>query len=260
MICPRSFEVQARRDGRLTGKELASFEQHLEMCRECAKEGSELDVLASKLDASHPLVADELEVRRQRTRLLAAFNQQQLTPDARAWRPWSLVALAGAAICLGFALWFSGSLRDPGVSAVVVRASEGSEWRRHSDGERERVIVERGSLHISVNHVAEEAPLLVVLPDGTLEDMGTIFTVSVADGRTTRVFVEEGSVMLRLEGRAPVLINAGDEWSAGGEAKSAQKTPNERAEPDVEAAPSYEDAARVERRVEQRDVDAEPSE
>jgi TolA-binding protein len=39
------------------------------------------------------------------------------------------------------------------------------------------------------------------------------------------------------------LINAGDEWSAGGEAKSAQKTPNERAEPDVEAAPSYEDAA-----------------
>jgi ferric-dicitrate binding protein FerR (iron transport regulator) len=55
--------------------------------------------------------------------------------------------------------------------------------------------------------------LLVVLPDGELEDIGTTFSVSADSGHTTRVTVQEGSVVLRLHGEPPLALGAGDSWS-----------------------------------------------
>ena len=51
-----------------------------------------------------------------------------------------------------------------------------------------------------------------MLPDGELEDIGTTFTVSAEDGRTTRVAVQEGSVVLRIHGQPPVAIGPGETW------------------------------------------------
>ena len=47
--------------------------------------------------------------------------------------------------------------------------------------------------------------LLVILPDGELEDIGTTFTVSAADDQTNRVVVKEGSVLLRVLRRVEPL-------------------------------------------------------
>jgi TolA-binding protein len=63
--------------------------------------------------------------------------------------------------------------------------------------------------------------VLVVLPDGELEDIGTTFSVTVDGGRTTRVRVEEGSVVLRLNGRAPLTVTAGEAWAPALPAPSA---------------------------------------
>jgi hypothetical protein len=53
---------------------------------------------------------------------------------------------------------------------------------------------------------------LVELPDGELEDTGTTFAVRAQDGRTTRVAVEEGRVILRLRGKPALTLGTGDTW------------------------------------------------
>jgi ferric-dicitrate binding protein FerR (iron transport regulator) len=57
-------------------------------------------------------------------------------------------------------------------------------------------------------HVADgpdKRPLLVKLPDGELEDVGTTFSVLAENRRTARVSVEEGRVVLRLRRKQPPL-------------------------------------------------------
>jgi len=50
--CPRLFEVEAMRDGRLSGTERANFERHLTHCSDCAREARALDQLATALHTS----------------------------------------------------------------------------------------------------------------------------------------------------------------------------------------------------------------
>ena len=53
-----------------------------------------------------------------------------------------------------------------------------------------------------------------------MEDTGTTFTVSVVTGRTARVAVQDGSVILRLRGAPPVAVGAGADLDAGAPAAS----------------------------------------
>ena len=81
--CPRLFEVEASRDGRLTGAEAARFQSHLAACAVCAREARALQAVSEALRS--PTIAaggDELHVRRERTRLLAAFDAS-LVPAPR---------------------------------------------------------------------------------------------------------------------------------------------------------------------------------
>ena len=46
--CPRLFEVEALRDGRLGGgPERASFERHTKVCTACAREAQALEAMAA---------------------------------------------------------------------------------------------------------------------------------------------------------------------------------------------------------------------
>jgi hypothetical protein len=76
------------------------------------------------------------------------------------------------------------------------------------------VVHEHGKLHIRVQRAAGAPGLTVVLPDGELEDIGTTFSVEVAEGRTRRVHVEDGSVLLELDAHSRVTLRAGQTWSA----------------------------------------------
>src|ERR1022692_1431951 len=85
-------------------------------------------------------------------------------------------------------------------------------WSEHREGDRDKVVLERGALWIHVDHSSGEGRLVVELPDGELEDTGTTFTVSAGGGHTTRVAVEEGHVVLRIRGQASVAMGPGDAW------------------------------------------------
>src|SRR6188768_4824 len=106
--CPRLFEVEALRDGRLRGAEVARFETHLAACAVCAREARAQQKLAEALRSPTEFAdADELHVRRERTRLLAAFDASLVpAPGSRRWLGGAAaVALLSALAALAFVLW-----------------------------------------------------------------------------------------------------------------------------------------------------------
>lgn len=214
--CPRLFEVEALRDGRLAGAERSDFERHLESCRACSRETRELNELGKKLEAiSSP--TDELRVRREKTRLLAAFDRTQLEPKRPFWFAKRVLAFAAAMALIALPALFWRSQRAVELApspTTLVDADSSAKWSRRTEAQRDLVFLERGALRIRVTHSRGSVPLLVVLPDGELEDIGTTFSVSAEAGRTTRVEVEDGSVLLRLRGHAPIAIAAGQDWNA----------------------------------------------
>jgi hypothetical protein len=235
-ICGRSFQVEALRDGRLGGAERKSFERHLAACAACAREAEALEELAAAARAAHDdgRRDDELRVWRERTRLLAAFDQGLVSsgrgrgisaPSPRKW----LVPATGAMLAAALVVIWRGrpAIERAPAARASIQADAAATWsRRRGGGGREEITLRQGTLRIHVDHAAVERgepPLLVLLPDGELEDVGTTFTVSAGDAHTTRVAVEDGRVVLRLRGRATADIGAGDVWSP--EPPSAPRAP-----------------------------------
>jgi len=216
--CPRLFEAEAMRDGRLTGPERTSFERHVAMCPACSREVQALEALAESLRASPPdhTAADELHVRRERTQLLAAFDRALLGPRRSRIVGHRLrwpAAVAALVVAILFLPRVRRSAEAPAhASSAVVHADSTAVWAERMVGNCENVVLERGALWIHVDHSSREGRLLVVLPDGELEDIGTTFTVSADDGHTTRVAVQEGHVVLRLRGQAAIALGPGDTW------------------------------------------------
>jgi hypothetical protein len=214
--CPRLFEVEAARDGRLTGTKLASFEQHMTRCPACMREARALEDLANALRMSprRDPSADELHARRERNRLLAAFDRDLTAPEPRAGtrrrRVWS-TAFAALVACM-LVLWRVRPGAKPVHASAIVRADSATVWSERRNGNREVIDLVRGALWIHADHLSGEERLLVVLPDGELEDTGTTFTVSVEDGHTARVAVQEGQVVLRIGGQQAVAIRPGNSW------------------------------------------------
>jgi hypothetical protein len=215
--CPRLFEVEALRDGRLGGAEQKTFERHLVTCAACAREAAALDKLAgaARADARSAGVANELHVLRERTRLLAGFDRVLVSPRRRAGarRVLLLPSAALVAVAALMVVWFGRPASSVRPGRADVRADSTTVWsRRVAIGNREEIALQRGLLWIRVDHSSGHRGLLVSLPDGELEDVGTTFTVSADGGRTTRVAVEEGRVSLWLRGRPAVDIGPGGVW------------------------------------------------
>lgn len=213
--CPRLFEAEALRDGRLNGAERASYERHLAACGACTRELGALDALADALRASSSENHDELHARRERTRLLAAFDRQLVAtePPTHA-RRWLLGSAAGVALIAAFVvIWSVRREARTETSRAIIHAGSATAWFERVKNHREVVTLEHGALWIHVERRSGAPRLLVVLPDGELEDTGTTFTVSADNRHTTRVAVRKGSVVLRLRGESPVAIGAGDVWT-----------------------------------------------
>src|SRR6185369_3191645 len=108
-------------------------------------------------------------------------------------------------------------------------------WSRSRVNGREQIALEQGQLRISVPHGARSPALRVLLPDGELEDTGTVFSVSVTGGHTQSVAVEQGSVLLRLREHEPIALGAGQAWTdASAPNQSPLPAPSPSAVPRVE--------------------------
>jgi TolA-binding protein len=245
--CPRLFQAEAMRDGRLAGAELSSFERHLTVCLACSTEVRALDTLAEAVRRAGPrnAEANELHVRRERTRLLGAFDRNLITPARGRSAPWVLWPSLVAALVAVFLFFRRGDAPLPPerASVATVRADPAAVWSENREGNVDRIRLERGALFIRVERASERVRVVVVLPDGELEDIGTTFTVSAEDGRTTRVAVQDGSVVLRLRNRRAVVIGPGETWTAETQAAppvspSASDSANASAAAGVEAVAS----------------------
>jgi hypothetical protein len=236
--CPRLFEVEAMRDGRLASSERASFEQHAATCSTCSHEMRALEALSRAYRASSRDVFDELHVRRGRTRLIAAFDGVLVSPKrARASGVLAFAALAAVVAATALVLWRprGGVARAP--TTAVVRAGQDASWSARRDGDHERIVLSHGTLSIHVEHTQGGGRLVLTLPDGELEDIGTTFTVSTNAEHTTRVAVAEGRVLLRLSGRPQLVIGAGESWSPETSPPVVAATPPPAAAPSAEPAP-----------------------
>lgn len=218
--CSRLFEVEALRDGRLGGAERRSFERHLGACPVCAREAQSLEKLAQAVrrDVHAQDGVDELHPWRERTRLLAAFDGALVSSKRRSdLRRWLLWPTAGAAIVAAIALFWPGrpAVEPLHATHTSIRAEGGTVWsRRTAADDREEITLERGVLQIHVEHAQGGRGVIVRLPDGELEDIGTTFAVSADGKHTTRVEVMQGKIALRLQGRPSIEVEAGSLWLA----------------------------------------------
>lgn len=223
--CPRAFEAEALRDSRLTGAERASFERHLDTCAACSGEMAALEALAASLHRDAGVI-DEMRERRERVRLLAAFDGVLVNPK-RTSRSTPIVLTAGiaAGLCLGgWAIQKFARTTPARIAAVSVHAEGASTWSERAQGNEDRVTLERGSLRIHVDHALPSTHLVVAVPDGEIEDIGTTFVVNVSEGRTERVAVEEGRVLVRLRGLPAHTVQAGEAWVPDDAATAVPRT------------------------------------
>lgn len=162
---------------------------------------------------------DEVALRRGRERLLTWASTEK-----RSARPlaWAVAVAALVAGLVGVALWRRGAPLESSVASVV---ADNAQWRTVSDDLVEHVDLSDGRLRLNVQRKPNSRRVIVRVPDGEIEDMGTVFDVLVRDGHTVKVGVDEGSVSMRLSGMMPVTIRAGEVWQREEPVKAAPVEP-----------------------------------
>lgn len=212
MSCARTVEVEAARDGRLADR--SALDRHLQVCADCRAHSARLDALACSLRDLPEAPEDELAAQRARTRLLEAYDAAP-TPRVR-HRGWWIAAGGAIAASVAAIYLVAGrtSTPSPRVATVdpIVIDAEHARWSRIDDGITTTVQLDDGDARFHVVHDGTARRLVVRVPDGELDDVGTTFFVRVRDGHTTEVRVDEGRVAFRHGHDAPLLLTAGEHW------------------------------------------------
>lgn len=211
--CSRSWEVEAARDGRLSEAACALLEEHVLRCEICARERRALEGLAGRLRGGLPGAPDDLSVRRLRRATLERANAAWMErgPSRERGRRLSIAAagLAFACALVGLAWW--GHLRHEGATVQVTEGTA-ADWSRDTSAEAQRVTLREGAIELRIKRAAEDPPFFVVVPDGEIQDVGTVFRVEVKGGVTTSIEVSEGAVVFRRPGQPEVRVEAGEHW------------------------------------------------
>lgn len=228
MKCRRLWQVEASRDGRLSREEADRFERHAQACADCIDERAALEQLRASLRSASPAL-DDMAARRMRQRVLEGVDAlvTQRAPAARKSRVsvallgggarTRIAAILAAVVALVGAGWVVRSrapLPSDEPSIVIVPGAKGAQWSRTTTPTEERVELVEGTLHLNVRRTRDQRRVIVVVPDGEIEDIGTSFDVSVERGRTSSVHVSEGRVVVHAVGRDAVDVAAGSTWEA----------------------------------------------
>lgn len=239
--CPETSEVEALWDGRLGADREEIMRTHVASCEHCAGEARRLETLRTALLSLPEREPSPPNVARGRRLLLDAAREAtaRARPRGRALP----FAAAGVALAAGVAFWTqrppaldrgSAAASDPSAQArsggeleVRVTPESGARWSRTSEGERELLSLAQGKIEIAVDRHGGARRLAVRLPDGELEDEGTVFSVRVSRERTEEVSVSAGSVMLRLAQQPPRRLTAGQTFVAAPPATAEGAKPAE---------------------------------
>lgn len=225
VACTRTWEIEAARDGRLSDLAKATLDRHVEQCAVCRKEMDYFEGLARALREVEVPDVDDIALRRLRQRVLQRSDAElagRSIPPAQPVRPrrapfiMASIALAAALVALLSGIRWRADVRpSPAlVATTTVDATGDSEtrWTKRTEGETERVDLSDGTLRLRVSKTPNGRKVVVRVPDGEIEDLGTIFYVVVRGGMTQRVGVDEGRVTIRLTNAAPITIASGQTW------------------------------------------------
>jgi hypothetical protein len=234
--CHRRWEVDAYREGKLGARDAGRFERHVRICASCARQMERDEGLRRMVRELPDGEPDALELRRIRGNVMRDLATGVASPARPRW----VLAAAGVAVAVaGLVAWRVAARSSvPGTSVVVgtpaelrapvespsvpsaqafagsVGALAASRWTQTREDGVERVLLEAGWVRIHVRPQHEGERFLVEVPDGELEVRGTTFEVTVENAQTTGVHVDDGVVELRLRGRDPERLAAGDLWPA----------------------------------------------
>lgn len=210
--CPRTWEVEAARDGRLTGDALAQFELHVTDCVQCARERTFIERLGERLRETAPGDDDDAIVRLRASTLERADAMLSGRSSSVTQLRWMAFAAAALIAVLGIVRFTQH--RDvappPVASNVEVTAPAGAaRWSRVSIDGLDRVTLDDGTISLAVRRKPQDPRVVVRVPDGEIEDVGTIFRVTVRRGHTTEIAVTAGSVVFHRNGGDSVAVVAG---------------------------------------------------
>jgi hypothetical protein len=209
MSCPRQWEVRAVDEGRLAETDVAAFERHVRSCASCRHEKAALEELRELTRQLPAPKQGELDNRRLRARIL----RDAMSPPPTQARPilWSGVAASALGLALVVVLHVGRPAHDarPAFGGVVSSAPD-ARWTQTREGPVERVTVADGDVKLRVRKQAPGERFVVNVPDGEVEVRGTTFELSVHDGRTVSVHVDDGVVNVRIHGET--VVSAGGTW------------------------------------------------
>jgi ferric-dicitrate binding protein FerR (iron transport regulator) len=217
--CQRKWQVEAVRDGRLQRKDRDTALRHRATCAECSREDRELVALRHDMSCLLELARDPMTAGRSRQRLIAALNRSILEPPIAesSLRAAFALALAIAAFVVGgFVIGHKVTQTQTGAteaagSVVEVRAEAGARWSERTSRELDQVNLWEGAAAFTV-HLHKRRRVVIQLPDGEVEDIGTVFEIRVSEQHTRRISVSRGRISVRLRGRHPFTLGAGEAW------------------------------------------------
>jgi thiol-disulfide isomerase/thioredoxin len=208
-VCSCTCLIEPWRDGMIDSAKRTLLEAHLRSgCEPCQAHIRYLDWLVKELRVHAPSV-DEVSLQRQRMPLIVQATQQR-----QRWQTLGqqrLGAIKGA-LAAAFAIGLAVLVFDRSPRVSVARISGAGEIRRFTEGDHSVVQLSDGRYELQVSRGILDRSLVVRLPDGEIEDLGTAFGVTVQDGRTAHVAVSEGIVQLRLHGAPDLTLAAGSAW------------------------------------------------
>ena len=210
--CNQLWLVDATREGRVVGHQAATFERHRSACAECLGRERRLDALKSTLQSLPSGVPPALVVRRRRQDLLKVWDERLSSQRPVARRPLMQLLAGASLLVLTLAIWF---LRTPHAVAswVEVVASDGAQWSDRRSGNEEQVELRDGHFQLTIRRPSPASRVAIQLPDGVIEDLGTVLKIWIAEGHTDYVSVQRGEVKLQLHGQSSLHLRAGQHWS-----------------------------------------------
>ncbi|HKY39139.1 MAG TPA: tetratricopeptide repeat protein [Polyangiaceae bacterium] len=241
--CLRSWQVEASLDARLSATTAASFERHLGTCEDCRQERAALLRLQSLAERLPTATSTPLRRRALQQQLLSRANALLVgSAEPTEWRRWGALALACVVLVLllGVGSFWAWSAHTTPTAVTKphfeLSTTPGTRFRVVESGATTRLACDDGKLEVSVHKLLPGQRFIINLPDGELEVRGTRFVLEVAQQRTRRLSVSEGTVELHFQGKPKLLVGAGEAWS---KLQSAELSPAPSAAP-VVAKPAEE--------------------
>jgi hypothetical protein len=211
--CPRRWEVEAAHTGRLSGANLRAVREHLAShCQECGDEAHYLTSLERQLRKPAP-PDDEVALRRLRRSTLERAQELIYRRAGGRSRRLRLAAISGGvcATLTALAFWFHAAPQRPSVVVVTAQVQPAT-WSQHRERDIEHVDLGEGVFSLVVRRGPSDPRVVVRIPEGEIEDLGTVFSVTVRGGKTARIAVSQGAVLLRRRGLPELRLLAGSRW------------------------------------------------